>query len=285
MLRLQESVSFEGMSFWNRPSHIVFSPNANRRDPRWYWRYSRFENPVEITPAIADCSKRRVRLSCGAHVLEVFEHMGALRHLLGGITIEGNGWTPYHGSSAHYLDVLLAHCQEADTVLPWYTIREPIRWSYSSNRGGCCPAHTQLRPNYQRQLAISVTCNYRGLGSTTEHFRFSSPESFKQVFGVPTQGWPRRNFYLSRAATNILGWPHHDEIVWPQEHSAKETLRLFVRHRVLDILGTLSLLCADGQLALDVVSYCSGHLADLKAVKASVNQLELLPSRPLESAC
>jgi|GEM_PF-1119485 len=276
MLKLQRPVCYDGVPFWGifhpAPSHLLLSPNADPNDLRWYWQFSSQERPLEISPDIVDSEKRRIRLIWGNHALEIFEHLGALRHQLLGVTVSGTRWGPYAGSAAPYLRLLKDACVEyPEDRVRWHTVSEVIRHSYNSNRGGDEKAYTEIRPTNERRLCVTVTCAYKGLGSRTRIFHFSCPEELNMVYATPTQGWPRRNYYLSRLAS-AARWPYHSEITWPQEHSRSETLDLFIQHRALDILGALSLLCRDGLFAANVTSYCSGHEADVQAVTCA-NQL------------
>lgn len=110
-----------------------------------------------------------------------------------------------------------------------------------------------------------VIINYPGLGTKSESFSFPNDDLLEMLCGVPNQGWPKWFYYISRIAS-VFGWPHHNTVAWVQELGKEETLRLFLLHRVVDLLGALSLLCRDGLLSARVVSQCSGHEADLQTI-------------------
>jgi UDP-3-O-acyl-N-acetylglucosamine deacetylase len=65
-----------------------------------------------------------------------------------------------------------------------------------------------------------------------------------------------------------LGWPHLGNAVWPQEYPPAEALRLFARHRLLDIAGAIAVLCPPGGIfAGRISSHRAGHAQDVELVR------------------
>jgi hypothetical protein len=275
MLKLMRPVTITTPTFLGKlhraPAHITLSPNAGRQ---WTWKFSPNANSVPITPEIVDFGSRRIRLIHNGSVFEIFEHLGALRHILLGVDIEATAWNPFFGFAGGYLDYLQNACEPCpDDDIPWYTPSKPVRWEYIA-KGNRPPAYTELHPTEERRLTITVYCNYPGLGELERTFAFDTPEDFQKVLLIPTQGWPRRNYWISKTLGSAFQWPYHSHVIWPQEHADEITLERFVAHRAQDILGGLSLLCKDGRIAGHVISRCSGHKADARVAQMAYPNLK-----------
>lgn len=116
-------------------------------------------------------------------------------------------------------------------------------------------------PRNAHTLTIKVSIEYPQLGSLcVEHVL--PRDDIVSILRTPTQGWPPSRWLIAKVAS-ALGWPHKKNVVWPHEHGAG-TLELFARHRILDILGTLSVLCpAGGFLVGRFESHRGGHKHDV----------------------
>jgi len=86
----------------------------------------------------------------------------------------------------------------------------------------------------------------------------------------PTQGWPKRLYYLSSLA-DFFGWPHHHRVCWPQKYAKKHTHIVeaaFLNHRFLDLFGVIGAKSLIGKklLSCSIISYRGGHSSGIKAL-------------------
>lgn len=261
-LQLQSEVRIRAPNFWGLNGELIFRPT---QATGWWW--STGNDFVPIIPAIIDNKVRRLRLLSGNKKLEVYEHIGVLRWFgLCQVAIKSSSsWPPHFGSGLALWRAIEPFCSVANQEeIPWYTVKEPIRWEYPELRHGL-RAFTEILPNDKPMIELDVTYSYPGVGTGTRHFCLPDNGALKEICTYPSQGLSWGNYYLSLVAT-FFGWPNHNAVTWRQEYAPEETLRRFILHRAADLLGGLSLLCQDGLLAARVVSHCSGHKADTEVV-------------------
>lgn len=256
---LGKEVVVKGRDFFGRRTSVLLRPI---KESGWYWQ-TPSNGIVPITPDLLLTKLRRVVLEYRGEKLEVFEHLGPLRfygldNLL--VAPESN-WLPYDGSAGLFWKACRPYMLEVGKLSPFSI--DPLSFSSGDKRLDYYSANTPQR----ELLTVSVGIDYPRLGactirSTVQH------ESFRELMCVKTQGWPRYYRPLAIAA-GWCGWPHRHAAVWPQEHPAEVTLSLFSKHRLLDLLGALSVLCPPGHiLSGNVNSYKAGHKEDAAFVRS-----------------
>jgi hypothetical protein len=264
---LKSQVVYKGPDFFGRKSELKFTPRYMKDPSCWLWRApSDSGNVHEIEPGLVRCERRRIELVNGLGSLNVYEHIGVLRFfgLIGGLEIGGIGWPPYDGRASGLWNVLRPACITEKITLPLYSVSKTVRYEYSTFRGGR-RAFTEIGPSRDGKLTLDIMRSFPGLGEYRERFQFPNKALLEKICDVRTLGWPPKAYYVSRFFS-AFGWPHHDSVIWSQDHDKQGLLRSIVWHAALDTLGVLSLLCRDGYFVADVVSECSGHEADVGAV-------------------
>ncbi len=278
-LYLTEAVTVEGKDVWGRRGWIRFSPS---RMSGWHWKTSSGET-VAIDKEIVAYNKwlRFISLSYGGHSIHIWEHIGVLRFFgLDGILVESSPWPPYHGRAFELWRALYPHARRSEEMIPWCTPEYDAEWHYGGVRQG---GYTRIVPILEKKLGLTVTADYEGIGAKTIRFTIDSRIPFElasnmdPVIEAHSQGWPRRRYWFC-LLLQLLGWPHFYNVTWPQHQDSRQTIELFARHRVGDLLGALSLLSHDKLPACMVWSVKSGHEADLHVLeKMSVRAFSGIP--------
>lgn len=261
--RLIREVRIEGPDFFGRKSCIIFRPNDCAG---WKWQCPD-GTLVDIGPEIVRSGKRRLILERGKMRLNTFEHIGPAKWLgFNDVSISSGEWPPYFGRAWEYCDALLRNSEEVDEHPKWFTVEKDIKFEYPSN--GQRYRYTEIIPSENRQLELEIICDYEGVGSGSRTFIFPAADgTLEKILKTHTQGWPRSSLLIYRFATRFLRWPHHERIVWPHQYQKKEVLELFIQHRALDILGAVSAAHPKRRLSAKIVSFCSGHLGDVEAIR------------------
>lgn len=266
---LTRPVAVTGPDFFGRMSVLHASP-ANK--PGWYWQTR--SRIVPITAALLSRRRRRLTLEYEGERLNIIEHIACARFLgLDGIVIRcPSGWPPYDGSASALLRALRPHLHGHGS-LERYTSRS----SYHVSRGG--NRFVRLDSTCTDGLTLDVTVDYRGIGRESFEFDMTDPSELERIFVAPTQGWPRYARIFAEIAS-IVGWPHKRSIWWPRKGEERETRLAFARHRALDMLGALALLCPPGGILVGrMASHKGGHALDLELVRRAA--LEQAPSMGL----
>jgi UDP-3-O-acyl-N-acetylglucosamine deacetylase len=228
--------------------------------PGWFWRVGAADIP--LTPNILVHRRQRLVLAYGAAELHIVEHLLALRVVVGidGVRIVSPAsWLPYDGSAEMFWRALQPALEEGAELVP-----AAIQGSFS--------AGVDRRVAYSgtdaNGLDVTVAIDYPGLGATELRQCFPMRgTAAATIIGTKAPGWPPGRRRIARAMA-CLGWPHLGNAVWPQEHPPAEALRLFARHRLLDIAGAVAMLCPPGGiLAGHIFSQCAGHAQDVELVR------------------
>jgi UDP-3-O-acyl-N-acetylglucosamine deacetylase len=253
---------------------ITFS---QRQGTGWRWLLPHDEYDVPIDPNHLDNKVRRLRLRSLGNKLEVYEHIGFLRWFgFNAINLTSTTWPPHDSCGNIFWQALKAQSVvDTSRELPWYTVKEPITWKYPARRHGNL-SWTTLHPSTEKQVKIYIECNYHGIGQAKAEFVFPNDSLLEEICTIPSPGLSLRMKGALWCAKKLLGWPHFHHVTWPNGDS-QQTLQLFMKHRALDILGAMSLLCKDGLLAGRIESRCSGHRADCNVAKLAFPRLVLLP--------
>lgn len=268
-IRLKQKVTVRGPNLWHcdlwrSEGQVIFTPSI---DKGWWWKIEGAP-AVLIDPAVVDVGSklRRARLVFGNRKMEVFEHISVLRWLgLCDLLLESTPWPPHFGRPFDFWQAVKPHCQEdSSREIKWYTVRKTVKWVYPESRR--VRGFTEIRPSTDKRLKLIVTRHYAGLEPRTEEFIFPNQNLLEKLCLVPSQGWPSYLYYPLKTASMFLDWPHLESAVWIRERGREKASWDFLYHGVIDLLGALSLLCRDGLLSADVISFCSGHRADVEAV-------------------
>jgi hypothetical protein len=268
LLRLNTPVTITGPDFFGRDSLITFQPTRPHK-PGFHWKYDPSKPAICISEEIASTEKRRVVLKHDGHELNVWEHIATLRWSgLDGIEIISPAWPPYHGRTRELYRSLDEYMVRTDNEMRWCSVNEEIFVSCpdSHNR------YTWLIPSEKPQLDVRIICDYPGLGK--HELQWSWPENLMPAFSTHTQGWPKWWYYPAKLA-GIFSWPHANKTTWPQDHK-NGAIEKFALHRLLDLLGGITLIHPSRFFAGTIISHCSGHWADIKAVKMAQSRIQLL---------
>ncbi len=258
-LVLKEKVTITKPDFYGswlvRKSPTVTLTPAGR--PGWYWAVDGEEIP--ITPDLLQGRWRRLALVYGHHVFEEWEHWGFMRMLgLDEVVIRCDGNRPPFAQTGELYEACEKAWERSGELMP-FIIPESLSFH---ERGGS--RYVEYAPVAGgTTLCVRVEIHYPGLGECGEDFSFPlKNQEAHWLACTKTQGWPRWFYRVSRIA-KFFGWPHHDKIFWPQENNCWITRLSFIRHRLLDLLGALSVLCPPGGiLAGNIRSHCGGHETD-----------------------
>ena len=273
--RLEKTVHIAGHDYFGRTASITFMPIDA---PGWYWKMPD-GSAIEIEPSMLRHNSRRLTLVHDNTKMEIFEHVGALRFMgLSGVLIESSPWPPYFGRTHELWQALKPQCKETDEPIRWVTPRAHTFWSYPQTHRNLKCRFTEMWPNKTKRLKITIEIDYADLVKDEKVYDIPNKELLEQILQAHSQGWPS---WLHGPST-LLEWfpfrPRHECITWPQEHPQKKTLRLFAEHRLLDLLGALSvLLPADTMLSGNIRSVCSGHEADYHVVEQIREKGGLVP--------
>jgi len=255
---LTKSVVIRGHDFWGRTTAVRIEPTSSRG---WYWQVNGTD--VHINPSMLASRRNRIALMHDKRELHVFEHLGALRFAgLDNVRlITDNAWLPYDGSAGLFWSACQPYIRR-DGLSRLYTASQRVSVARYQGHG---ERSVTYEPGPSRTLEVRVYINYPELGELDRTWTFPRV-SFGEIGYTKTQGWPRWRRPFAKVASR-LGWPHERAVIWPQEHSAEHTLELFARHRALDIVGALSVLCpAGGVLVGKVSSHCAGHADDINLI-------------------
>lgn len=258
LLELIQPVVVSGRDIFGRKSQITFAPYDF---PGWHWKCG--NEVVPINSSIALCNSRRITLVYKEFRLEIYEHIGALRWTgLDGIIIESPKFPPYHGRTKELWDALKPFCQKTGNQGVWV---KPLE--------GClvigaddASRKVSFEP-LDGKLIISVILKIKKLGERVEEYEL--PMLLEEIFEAHSLGWPPYLYYVSKLA-KAFGWPHHENVGWVQKNTADILLEKICRHRLVDLLGALSLVTHEHFLSGRVVSYKGGHAIDLGMINRMI---------------
>lgn len=255
LLRLINPIVVSGRDFFGRTAEIRFSPSDL---PGWHWKCG--SEIVPITSDIASYSPRRITLRYKNHLLETYEHIGALRWTgLDGIVLESSKLPPYHGRTKELWHALKPSCRNTREKVPWIKPSNICAETMPDSDS----RSVSLAP-FDRKLIVLVIVKIKGIGTRIRSCEL--PSSLENVFGAYTLGWPSQLYHFSKLA-GLFGWPHHENIEWAQANTRESLLDKISLHRTDDLLGALSLITHDHLVSGKVISYKGGHRLDMGMVK------------------
>lgn len=219
--------------------------------------------------------QRRTAIGAGDAVIEMIEHvMAALTGLgIDNCQVEMNApETPgLDGSSQGYVDALIeAGSVAQDRPARVFVVRRPFTASFGGMMISIVPSPTS-------DFQLTYTLDYNGvpsIGIQTQNFRLK-PGSFAEELA------PARTFVLEPEiqALHAAGIGRHctsqDILVFGPDGPIDNPLHFPdepVRHKMLDVIGDLSLL--GRQIHGHVVAYKSGHNLNAELVKLLMNDPE-----------
>ncbi len=266
--RLINPVKVQGFPiFGPGKAELVMAPHSGWSTLGWDLVTSR--RRVAITPKNVLCTAQNIAVVVGDSTLaHSLEHLLPLK--VAGfleMSIKSTHSLPFSGNTEPFLSLALnsAHSEDSEDVMV-KTPEDQFTWYYPKLRSGV-RAYTSMSPRNDGKLRIYVKVNYPGLGEYEKSYEFPDNALLERIASVHTQGWPRRRYWISKAARSLGLWKHHDQVVWPQDQTREKTLELFADHRCLDLLGALGLLMHGQWFSADVYSVCSGHTADLNVIE------------------
>jgi hypothetical protein len=247
------TVIIHGQDIFGRNARIKFSACEK---PGWYWRCG--NEVVPITSDLASYQSRRITLRYKTCVLEIYEHIGALRWTgLDGIIVESPKFPPYFGRVAEIWNTLRPCCKETGDKLSWVRPRETCFHS----EGDRC---VYISPNGLDELIMSIFLDIKGIGLDATTYKMPGP--LDDIFEARALGRPDYFYHISKFL-RFWGWPHHESATWKQELSPEELLQKISLHRTTDLLGALSLVTHDQLVSGEVVSIKGGHQIDIGMIK------------------
>jgi hypothetical protein len=249
-------VTVVGRDFWGRRAGIVLEPSVA---PGWFWRIGGADIP--LTPDMLVHRRQRLNLAHDGAELHIVEHLLALRLIAGidGVRIVSpGGWLPYDGSAEMFWRALQPVLEDGPEL-----VRRSIP--------GCFTAGGERRVAFGEadgRFEARVVIDYPELGAATLQQEFPVRGALgDEIIATKAPGWPPTRRRLARLAA-CFGWPHYRDAVWPQEHSPAEALKLFARHRLIDLAGAFCVLCPPGGIVTGrVTSIGAGHAQDVALVR------------------
>jgi UDP-3-O-[3-hydroxymyristoyl] N-acetylglucosamine deacetylase / 3-hydroxyacyl-[acyl-carrier-protein] dehydratase len=275
---IAKEISFNGIGLHtgNRCNVILKPAEANvgvifvRRDlpgsPKIKANFHSLVNPGDIL--------RRTTLEQGKAQVQTIEHFMAALFGLGIdnliVELDNKELPGLDGSSLKYLDIIMqSGIKELGVKRDIFELKEPIR----IEEGG---ASIMALPS--SGLSVSYTLDYNFVESRTEflELKFSTPEVFIREIA------PARTFCLESEAKELqskgfgMGANYDNTLVLTKEGEViKNKVRFsdeFVRHKILDLIGDLSLL--GFTLKAHIVALKSGHTLNTRLVQEIAKQRE-----------
>ncbi len=275
ILQLVRPVLVEGLSlFAPGGAKVNFFPPKQGREFEWT-----YVSPFEVTQINTENVCARTQnlsvVHAGHTMAHVLEHLLPLKFFgLQGLGFSSTHCLPYFGNGLPFVDQVLQATREISVDLPVYTVSRECAWFYPKERAGR-KAFTALFPRKDDKIVMHITIDYPGLGFLTKTYTLPDDELLRWLSSVCAQGWPKWRYGVSKVLSKVGLWKHHDSVEWPQYHESEKSVVLdrFVDHRALDLLGSLALLVNGCRLSVDVISVCSGHIADLNACREASKYL------------
>lgn len=274
---LKKPVCVCGRDVLGRKSLINFE--AGDEDTGWTWSPDgQTSQPINPEAIVCDTRNRNLCAHNGRHRLQIMEHVLPLLFLgLDDMHLKApKQWPPYF-MPATFWKHLEGNLQDTGEKMKWATVEKATGYRYPELRNGL-NAFTRIRPHQKPTVIADIEVSYRGLGTRSKTYDLAAipQDELLRILAVGPQGW-YRPIGVMEPVLRLLRWPHIDTVVWPRfkkemnltaDGVRARTLDRFLDHRFLDLLGALALLAKDHYLpAVHVTSVCSGHEADLHAIK------------------
>lgn len=261
-LILTKPIIIQGLDYWGRNSFIEFHPYGKNG---WYWDTG--NGIVPISYEIVERKTRRMTLCANGRQLNVYEHIGVLKFLgIDNILIKSSKWPPYDGSAWIYYEAIRPNLKE-EGLVSWVKIVGYTNESRERNSLETCNELIESKSTKSYGLLVEVKAGWKPLKTLRKSLViFDGENPLLEVLKIKAQGYP---FYLSyfNFIASILGLPVKNNITWLQNNGPEETATLFLQHRILDLLGTMSLFDCKSLPSGKIVSEFGDHEIDLLILK------------------
>jgi UDP-3-O-acyl-N-acetylglucosamine deacetylase len=256
-LVLINPVRIRGHDFFGRRAEVILEPAD---EPGWFWRIA--GEDVPIGPGLVHAERRCLALRRGKHTLHVFEHLGALRATgLDQVRIvAATSWLPYDGRAAMYWSALAGSIAEDGRLKP---MSRRVHECVSRNDG--IPRRLAVNLGSAEALKVTVRVSYAKWGEyeITRTFPDEDAGSWKDIAAARPLARPSWLRGAARCAA-LLGWPHYDNVLWPQSVEPGTLLEELARHRILDLLGAIGTVPGPGEyLTGEIETDLADHAADV----------------------
>ena len=266
---LTQEVRITGINFPGRESTIVFTP---RRTPGWYLRaFDKKNNQMHRIPInyrIAICKTGRISIAKYDSEIPCWEHIGPLRYLgIDNIEVhmeKGNcSWPPYFTTKQYY-EKLSPYLKETNEEIGFTQNLYNVNKSHSKKK------EVFVKIDKARDCSLTIRAGWPGSNEKEKKFLINSDFEkilLEEIFPARPQGYPHYRYYFARLA-EIFGWKNVNSISWLKNSESIEKMsEEWFNHRVLDMLGAMSLKSHCFLLSANVVSHFAGHKLDLAAIK------------------
>lgn len=221
---------------------------------------------------------RGTSLGAGTAQVHTVEHVCSALYALGidNVTVELNGSEPpvADGSSRPFMETLLrAGVQEQETPKAFFSPKEPI--SYRQNETGIT-----LEPGEGLTISCQLVYDHPMIGNQEGTFVIDEPSYSLEISSARTFCFDYEVEALKRKGLARGGSLDNAVVVGMDRiHNKEKTLRYpneFVRHKVLDLIGDLSLLGKSIQGKITAVKIGHGH--NINFVKELAKADRLVPA-------
>lgn len=259
-LMLVNPVRIRGRDFFGRGAEVTLAPAG---EPGWFWHVG--GEDVPIAPSCVHADRRCLVLRHGEHRLHVFEHLGALRAMgLDGVRITAaTSWLPYDGRALQYWRALPQATAEGEPLRP---MSNRLRECVQRNDG--IPRRLDVKLGTGDALKIAVRVAYPKWGERTVTRTFPDKRGgWDAIISARPLARPQWLRAAARAAA-LLGWPHYDNVLWPQDAEPEALLEELAHHRILDLLGALGTILRPGEyLTGEIETDLADHAADVALLR------------------
>jgi hypothetical protein len=260
-LMLVNPVRIRGHDFFGRGAEVTLAP---AEEPGWFWHVG--GKDVPIGPSCVHADRRCLVLRHDGHRLYVFEHLGALRAMgLDGVRIAAaTSWLPYDGRALQYWNALPQATAECEPLRP---MSRPLHESVQRNDG--IPRRLDVKLGTGDALKVTVRVAYPKWGerTVTRSFPDERGGGWDDIISARPLAKPPWLRAAARAAA-LLGWPHYDNVLWPQDAEPEALLEELAHHRILDLLGALATILRPGKyLTGEIATDLADHATDVALLR------------------
>lgn len=257
--RLVKEITIEGRNLLRKKSSITFLPAGK---PGWWLRTTN-SGDVPIDHRIAKHKEGRIQLCSGGVILNVWEHIGALRFMGidGVIVVVHDNWPPFLGGMRGYRPYFLKDgVTVEDGIMP--TIK-PVRYGEYESYNHMLSS-TAISPS--EKLILNVRAKWGDLPWYDQRLVMEelSEDLWEDIWDSKPQGWPKGRSLFFTLLIRLFKKLNRKEVAWIEDFPDKKSASYrWGLHRVQDILGCASL-CS--HIALPIMhydSYLAGHKEDL----------------------
>lgn len=263
--KLIKETTVTGQNFLGQKSSITFKP-AGR--PGWYLETE--DGQIPINHKIAFSKRGRLQLRYKNTVLEVIEHILALKMLIGldeVVLVVHKKWPPYLGGAGGYAEQLkdcwIQTWNTFETIQP--TEKACIELDNKLN------TEVSIRKSFgdPKTLTLEICGHWHPLPSYHQKITLDNEVVLKYALESKPQGFPTYREYLADLVS-FFGWKNKKFVSWVSHYKNPEDASYaWWCHAVQDCLGELALCHHKKIPEAYVLRWCAGHKQTLEAVKKS----------------